>query len=197
MIGGKSKYRVMDEKVRYFVGPGVEVLRETSVSLVVSDRLRNLGSILVEGTLSRIPKLIYHFDYCYIQLRPYVSAKEMQDNPPLPTRYNASNPPLSFSPNAYHASLLVPRHSAPSSSASSSSSLSSPSSTTTSSPLPTTAADSDSTTPQTDASKPLRIKAHDTKSFSKWYRDLPFEERNKLVQETRKNWYLEMVKRGK
>lgn len=32
MIGGKAKFRVMDDKVRYYVGPGAEVLDSTDVS---------------------------------------------------------------------------------------------------------------------------------------------------------------------
>jgi hypothetical protein len=32
VIGGKAKYRVMDEKVRYFVSPGSEVLNVSPVS---------------------------------------------------------------------------------------------------------------------------------------------------------------------
>lgn len=31
-MGGKAKFRVMDEKVRYFVGPGRDVLDKTDVS---------------------------------------------------------------------------------------------------------------------------------------------------------------------
>ena len=32
VIGGKAKFRVMDDKVRYFVSPGADVLDATDVS---------------------------------------------------------------------------------------------------------------------------------------------------------------------
>jgi hypothetical protein len=32
VIGGKAKFRVMDDKVRYFVSPGADVLDSTDVS---------------------------------------------------------------------------------------------------------------------------------------------------------------------
>lgn len=32
VIGGKAKFRVMDDKVRYYVGPGAEILDSTDVS---------------------------------------------------------------------------------------------------------------------------------------------------------------------
>jgi hypothetical protein len=41
--------------------------------------------------------------------------------------------------------------------------------------------------------QPLRIKSHDTKTYSKWYRSLTHEQRTRIIAETRKGWYESMV----
>ena len=40
VIGGKAKFRVMDDKVRYYVGPGAEILDSTDVSQSLPESAR-------------------------------------------------------------------------------------------------------------------------------------------------------------
>lgn len=83
VIGGKAKFRVMDEKVRYFVSPGADVLNISAVS----------GSRVWRDLCS------YHL---HLQLKPYVATT----NPALlKDRYRASNPYIPFGPNATHAPI--------------------------------------------------------------------------------------------
>lgn len=116
VIGGKAKFRVMDDKVRYFVSPGADVLDLTD-------------------------------------MKPYVATSVQV---PETARYSKSNPPTPFAPNIHHLPIKTVH-------------------------------------PRTN--QPLRIKAHDTKTYAKWYRALSHEDRTRVIAETRKNWYETMVAR--
>lgn len=81
VIGGKAKYRVLDEKVRYFVSPGADVLNISAVSDLAHSRR--------------------HSDIAE-QLKPYVATT----NPPAQKeKYRVSNPYIPFGPNATHVAL--------------------------------------------------------------------------------------------
>jgi hypothetical protein len=83
----------MDEKVRYFVSPGADVL---NISAVSHPGLANLQS------LTWMP----------CQLKPYVATT----NPaPLKDRYRASSPYIPFGPNVTHAPIeaMDPRNGRP------------------------------------------------------------------------------------
>jgi hypothetical protein len=72
----------MDEKVRYFVSPGADVLNVSAVSTL-------LQAVEPGTNVSQ-------------QLKPYVATT----NPPaLKERYRASNPYIPFGPNATHVAL--------------------------------------------------------------------------------------------
>lgn len=75
MLRGTAKFRLMDERVRYFVGPGQEALETTDVSILVYTDVWSHG----HERLSRV------------QLKPYVSTQvKSNDLPRLPL----------FAPNA-------------------------------------------------------------------------------------------------
>jgi hypothetical protein len=93
----------MDEKVRYFVGPGQDVLNSTRVSekdvVGVRGRERQGG---LETFFFNITMLTNSNSIS--QLRPYAQA--VNNQPPRP-RYSSLNPYIPFSPTVPHHSLTL------------------------------------------------------------------------------------------
>jgi hypothetical protein len=81
----------MDDKVRYFVGPGQDVLNKTQV--------RSSGVIEVSFSNS----LVY-VTMSQLQLRPYAQARDTETKR---ERFNSLNPHVPFSPNVPHHPLTL------------------------------------------------------------------------------------------
>lgn len=63
VIGGKAKFRIQDEKVRYYVGPGLQVMENTEVSIL-------LRGHHILGIILNIFELHLHYCSSYITFRP-------------------------------------------------------------------------------------------------------------------------------